>query len=57
MIVKIFCRYTAWYEFDLTKTNTVLTYFLYIYSFLLYIYSVVGHKKNCFVSVLVGEYK
>ncbi|AAZ26935.1 hypothetical protein CPS_4441 [Colwellia psychrerythraea 34H] len=24
MIVKIFCRYTTWYEFDLTKTNAVL---------------------------------
>ena len=25
MIVKIFCRYTAWYEFELTKTAALLT--------------------------------
>jgi len=24
MIVKIFCRYTAWYKFDQTKTTAML---------------------------------
>ena len=50
MIVKIFCRYTAWYEFDLTKTNAVLADFLDIYH-------LVCQNNNCFVGVLVGEYE
>ncbi|WP_156115749.1 hypothetical protein [Colwellia psychrerythraea] len=49
MIRKIFCRYTAWYEFELTKTNAVLAGYGKL--------SLSLSEKNCFVSVLVGEYE